>query len=350
MKNDTMRQLLVLSGITLALTLPATAERILFLDAAAPGADPDNQWDDQSPSGYHFANDPVNGAVYNAANLSYDFAFSNRMDGVGNESLFDFDTAFGDPFPDGNPVPFSIVAYIDQDWSSAAAGGFTLLSKTDETGDGQFTGWVFAGNQDFPTRFDFSMQAGNNVDRLFARTVNGFSSGQPGSPMLLVVTHNGGGVASLDVAWYVNGAQVSTIEVADLINDNVVNDSSLVLGNADISPEANDGWRGSLLFLEVHDTVLTPQEVATRWNGGAVLREGRPPPIVPANMVPVTGVPELSFGTCSQSVYFVQHTDNLVSPTWSTSSTLLGNGNEMLAYDTDGFDPARIYRLLISQQ
>ena len=79
MKNDTMRQLLVLSGITLALTLPATAERILFLDAAAPGADPDNQWDDQSPSGYHFANDPVNGAVYNAANLSYDFAFSNRM-------------------------------------------------------------------------------------------------------------------------------------------------------------------------------------------------------------------------------------------------------------------------------
>ena len=88
------------------------------------------------------------------------------MDGVGNESLFDFETAYGDPFPDGNPVPFSIVAYIDQDWSSAAAGGFTLLSKTDETGDGQFTGWVFAGNQDFPTRFDFSMQAGNNVDRL----------------------------------------------------------------------------------------------------------------------------------------------------------------------------------------
>ena len=349
MMMKTLRKFLWAGLVASAVACPAQAARILFLDAAMPGSDPTSVWEDLSPSGYDFNNSPTSPATYNAANLTYDFEFTNRMDGVGNESLFDFETAYGDPFPDGNPVPFSIVAFIDQDWS-AGVGGFAFVSKTDESGDGQFLGWILQGNQDFSKRFDFSMQPGNNVDRLYARTEDGFSQGSSGSPMLVVVTHTGFGQPSLDVAWYVNGVQVPTVDVNDALDGTVLNNNQLVLGQADIGSggDDNEGFQGSILFLEIHDVVLTPEEVAARWNGGAVERVGQPLPVVSTTVTPVTSVQSVTFDTLSGLEYVVQHNDDAIGSNWISTSKLVGNGGSLRAFDFAADPtPERIFRFLI---
>ena len=86
-----MKRFTLLGILTIALALPAAAERILYIDAAQPGGDPSNTWLDLSASGYDFANDLSSPATYNAADLSYDFEFSDSMTGMGDETLFDFE-------------------------------------------------------------------------------------------------------------------------------------------------------------------------------------------------------------------------------------------------------------------
>ena len=82
----------------------AFANQVLYVDAAAPGADPNNTWADLSPSQYDFAND---GAIYNAANKSYQFVDGSSLVGIGDESIYDFDTAKGT-----GADPFTVVAYF----------------------------------------------------------------------------------------------------------------------------------------------------------------------------------------------------------------------------------------------
>ncbi len=345
MKPYTLRCLLAVAGLTIAFTFPAGAARILYLDAAAPGASPTTQWDDLSGSGYHFANDasPTNQAVYNAANLSYDFNVASRMVGTGDESLFDFDTPFGNS-PSGDP--FTIMAYVQQIFSSEQS--MLIVSKTTEPGNGQFLGWTFGGNGDFATRFDFNMQPSNNVERLYVRTESG-QSGPP--PMLLTLTHNGLGVPSLgDMKWYVNGSEVPLLIMGNENNfiGSVVNDEQLVLGDEDVgSVGVANGWSGSLFFLEIYDHELTAQEVAARWHGGDVIRPG-----VLSNLVPSVQVIEtkgaMTFDTFAGLTYLIQQLDDPAIDNWTTTSTLIGTGGVMTGFDADPpGSPGRTLRFAI---
>ncbi len=148
---------------------PVQASRILYVDAVEPGPNPASLWEDLGLNGYAFSN--TSAVAHNdmpgSADDSYSFDVGDRMDGVGDASPFDFDTDKALGFSMG--MPFSINAYFRQDW---AFDGFTgqILSKTDEPGDGQFTGWFFGGNPDASTRFDFFMQPGDNQNRMYART------------------------------------------------------------------------------------------------------------------------------------------------------------------------------------
>ena len=333
MKPYTRQFLHAAGSLILALTLPADAARILFLDAAAPGPDPSNTWEDLSGSGYHFANDanPDNHAAYNDGSLSYDFTLASRMVGTGDESLFDFDTEFSDT---PKASPFSIVAYFNQTFTPNQS--MNILSKTDEPEDGMFTGWMFAGNGDLSRRFDFSMQPGNNWDRLYARTDSGWS----GRPTLLVVTHSGGGVTGLDVNWYVDGQSVPLIDIADNLIGSVMNDNHLVIGSTDaFDAGVANGWTGSLCFLEVHATVLTPEEVAARWNGGDGARGGQGSLVESSALVPMTAR-ALSFETFPGLDYLIRYADE-PGGAFSTSSTIVGNGGLMRAYDTAPAGAAR---------
>jgi hypothetical protein len=336
-KSDRSGNVLLVSGLSLVLACSTGAERILFLDAGSPGNNPNSQWDDLSSNGYHFVNSPSNSVAYNAANMSYDFDFGNRMDGIGDESLFDFDTAFGNP---PNATPFSIVAYLQQDWAGGDIGEFILLSKTDEPANSQFVGWAFGGNPDASNRFDFFMQPGNNVNRLYSRTNNGLS----GSPMLLVVTHTGSGFTR-NVNWYVNGAQVTLINFDDALAGSITNDFHLVLGSSKLGSSQEDitGWRGSLFFLEIHDTVLTPAEVAARWNGGDVHRV--------IDTVAITdllfqNVLTLHYPSKVGRVYILEATEDATAPFTPTGTMQVGNGQPQILCDPTLLPGSRIYRII----
>jgi len=332
----------------MALALSASAERILYIDAAMPGNDPANQWNDLSASAYHFANNPTNPATYNAGDLSYDFDFSSRMVGTGDESIFDFETdcTAADELEciGSDGTPFSIVAYVNQNWVGGDAGTFNIVSKTDEPGDGQYRGWVFRGNPDSSVRFHFVMQPGNNTDRHFARTDFGVS----GAPVLLVATTDGSGVLS-NANWYVNGADVLVDPNPnfDLLFGSILNDNQLVLGR-DGSVSNTNGWQGSLFFLEIHDVELTPGEVAARWNGGAVERAGVGSPIVSSTLKTVTGIPGYTFESLPGQSYAVEVTSDPVSGPWTTISTIIGNGGPTTAFDTGPGAANRILRYNLS--
>jgi hypothetical protein len=332
-----LRGFVWIGGLIFALAFPAGAARILFLDAASPGPDPVNQWNDLSASGYHFANDPTNSTTHNPTNLSYEFEFFDRMTGTGDESTFDFDTGWGEP---PNEVPFSIVAYLQHDWDGP--GTYTIVTKTDEPGDGQFFGWHLGGSGIGPNVFDFSMQPGDNFSRLYTRTADGIG----GSPMLLVLTHTGSGNTS-DIIFYVNGSPAGLIFEEDFLFGSTTNNFPLVLGAAEVFSANNTGWQGSLFFLEIHDTVLTPVEIAQRWNGGAPLRVGQANPVVDSTVATVSGLIELSLGSLSGVEIQVQQTDDLVTPVWTLIATLSGNGDVLRAYDTDPQFAAKKYRFVI---
>ena len=339
MKNKSILHFIAGSVFVCVLASPSTAERILFLDASAPGDDPENQWNDLSASQYHFANSVESPATYNAANGSYDFETSNSLRGTGDSTLFDFDTEFNET--DGIGTPFSIVAYVEK--VPVGDRGYNILSKTDEPGTGQWLGWMLAGNPDAAGRYDFSMQPGNNADRLYARTDDGTSG-----PMLLVVTHDGSGYEE-NVNWYVNGQGPTSKPYAeDWLVGTIVNDNDLVIGSTLTGPAPeNTGWSGSIYFLEVFDTVLTEEEVTARWNGGAVARVGMDSPVVDTTTVAGTGVVEISFNAFNGTDHAVQYTDDgLISPTWTTHSTITGKGKTARAYDVDG-SPARNYRYVL---
>ena len=101
--SSTLRILAVaVMATVVGISAQARAARTLWLDAAAPGANPGTTWEDLSPSGYDFAN---MGATHNAGTMSYHFVGDDEdiMVGIGDESLYDFETekagaGLGTPF------------------------------------------------------------------------------------------------------------------------------------------------------------------------------------------------------------------------------------------------------------
>jgi hypothetical protein len=236
----------------------ATAARILYLDAAAPGANPSTVWEDQSPSGHDFSN---SGAIHNdlagTNDDHYAFGAGDRMDGTGNESLFDFDHSG----PGGTgATPFTINAYFKQNWIGGDVLTLALVTKTDEPGNGLFRGFVMQGNSDSSTRFDFFTQPGNNTQRLYVRTNAGASFAR----IMYTVTFDGSGTFA-GTKVYVNGLPVSTAQIANALNGSMLNDNPMKLGAANVF-DANNGWQGELYFVEIYDEVLSAQAVADRFD------------------------------------------------------------------------------------
>ena len=156
-------------------TLSVQAERILYLDAAAPGLMPDTFWVDLSESQHDFmatgveSSRPIHVDNPGSSDDYYDFELDNGFVGVGDESLFDFET---DVAGAGMGTPFSIHAYFKR--TGFLGGGNTgefLVMKTNVEGGGQFNGWLFGGNGDNPSRVDMFMQVGNNTERLSSQRV-----------------------------------------------------------------------------------------------------------------------------------------------------------------------------------
>ena len=336
--------------ISMATALPASAERILYIDAALPGADPTNTWADLSASGYDFANSVTNPATYNAVGLCFDFDFPDRMTGTGDESLFDFDTVWetsndGGVTPAGtNDTPFSIVAYVEEIWAFDV-GTFNIVSKTDQPGDGQFTGWTFKGNSSDREAYETSFQPGNNFDRLIVRTTDGFD----GAPILLTVTHDGsGGIAGAE--WYVNGAPANKgfpLGEGDFLFGSIQNDFPLVLG-LDNSVSLAGGFQGSMFFIEIHDAVLTPEEVADRWNFGDVARAGQPSRVITSNVVPLPSIVEITFDTISDYDYDIEETDDLPGDSWSNVTTVGGTGGTVTNLIQTGGAAENNYRIVLT--
>jgi hypothetical protein len=353
MKQFTVLGFFTIVVISMATALPAWAERILYIDAALPGADPTNTWTDLSASGYDFANSVTNPATYNAADLSYDFDFPNRMTGTGDESLFDFDTVWetsndGGVTPAGtNDTPFSIVAYVNENWAFDQ-GTLNIVSKTnqrDGVGDDHFTGWTFKGVSDGAERYETNFQSGNNVDRLIVRTTQGYG----GAPILLTVTHDGSGDLA-GAEWYINGASVNkgfAMGEGDFLFGTIRNDFPLVIGE-DGTSTFNGGFQGSMYFIEIHDVVLTPEEVADRWNFGDVARSGQPSRVISHTVVPLASVVEISFDSISDYDYDIEETDDLPGDTWSHVTTLAGTGGTVTNLIQTGGAAEKNYRIVLT--
>ena len=261
MKRTTLALISVAVSL-LAIAGASQAARVLYVDAAAPGADPANTWMDNSASAYDFANE---GATYSAANQSYVFTLDSSMVGTGNEAIFDFDTEMAGA---GLGTSFTIIAYINSTWRNDAA--LSLVTKTDEPGTGQFTGWALMANQDSDALFDMMMQPGSNQTRMYTRTGEGMS----GAPMLLAITLDGSGTPG-GTQWYVNGPPTATTYTEDGLVGSILNDNQVRLAKNG-AMGGQTGWEGEMYFLEIYDTALSADDIAARWNSGSPARVPEP--------------------------------------------------------------------------
>ena len=362
-KNKTMKRFTLLGILTIALALPAAAERILYIDAAQPGGDPSNTWLDLSASGYDFANDLSSPATYNAADLSYDFEFSDSMTGMGDETLFDFETNCAQLDLDDNCIgtngtPYSIVAYVKQTPEGWGGRTYDIISKTapetfilPEGPNGEilqethFAGYLFGGSEDNPAHYKFSMQSGEeggNQSRLFKRIANGYSD----LPILLTVTHDGSGEEP-GTRWYVNGSESMSFSYRqDTLFGSIQNDGPLILGlNPNVGPSTL-GFRGSMYFIEIHDVELTPAEVSNRWNLGDVGRPGQPSRVIPSSVVALPSLAEGAFDTISDYDYDIEEADDLTGSAWSLVTTVPGTGGTVSHLIQTAGAPTKSYRVV----
>ena len=345
-----------LATTALALSiLPSPADRILYLDAAAPGSLPNLFWTDLTANQHDFiiTGDPAPVHVDNPGSVNdyYDMELDNGFIGLGDESLFDFET---DHAGAGLGTPFSVNVYL-QVTQFHVEMGKVLVSKTDEPATGQFQGWIFSLNGDKQNRADFFAQPGNNRDRLYHRIDDetGFPGGFTGEDIMVTLTHDGSGTHG-GTKQYVNGTEV-TIHPwrQDGLNGSITNDNPIKIGtNHAFNDGAGIGEDANLYFVEIYDTELTAGEIAMRWNGGdpdrATVSPDRPSVLIPDfESVDTTGV---QFTSVTGNTYLLQYTIDTNVPNWlNTGVSVPGGGGPMTLYDPGGFDSNRTYRILRQQ-
>ena len=281
-----MKKLITLTacGVLAGLVVSSQAARIGFWDAAAPGSNPSTTWEDASGNGYHLTGFGVGESAAPAydGSGSYDLNFNNGFVGTG-DGLFDFET---DKAGEGLGTPFSMNVYMSLD-SWQFENGFTLVSKTSQGEDGQFTGYFWSGNGDDRNRFDVFMQPGNNQDRNYHRIEadNAFPGGDAytGADAMITLTHDGSGSLA-GFNQYLNGALESPQGHAqDGLNGSILNDSPLRIGQPGTAfggGHDRQGIDGNIYFVEIYDHELSAGEVAGRWNGGSPSRIPEPASLV----------------------------------------------------------------------
>ena len=265
-----MIKTLTIAVALMGLAVGAQAATIGYWDAAAPGAAPGTTFEGMV-NGYNFANTSGVTHVDNAgtANDYYDFTDpggagnGDRMDGTGNENLYDWATDDGDGA--GNGKPFTIVFY------GMMRAGETpqIITKTDEPGDGQFLGWAWHGNSDGNGRWDIAAQPGDNANRLYTRT------GDHGNlnVLTMMVMSSGGSGTNADIQWYTDGSATGTTYAQNALNATVTNSNHLVLGESGFGGTAGaNGTNMQLHFIEILDEAVDQTWVTNRWIGGAPAR------------------------------------------------------------------------------
>lgn len=247
---------------TLAVSV-ACASEILYVDAAAPGANPTATWKDLSASGYDFAN---SGAVYNAASNSYVFDGSTAyLQGAGNEAAFDFETAKAG----GAGNAFSVVMYLKPTDGSEEDRAGCPLSKMDAAG----TGWLVnaRGNT---TRVEAILSASSG--RVFDRggvLASGWN--------MIVATFDGSGTVE-GTRIYLNGSTTALTPAysEDTLAGSILNNEQLLIGRNAGLPASVSSFKGEIGFVEVWNETLSASYSQTRWNGGDPLRAVPEPSMV----------------------------------------------------------------------
>jgi hypothetical protein len=331
---------------------PATAARILYLDAAAPGQAPEFYWADLSASAYDFiaTGSPLPAHVDNPgeANDYFDMDRSNGFVGTGDESIFDFETERAGA---GLGTPFSINLYFQiTDFGPDKADQF--VSKTDGVGgDGQFAGFMYKINADRDGRMDFMLQPGNNNDRTYHRTDNPAFNG---TDVMMTVTHDGSG-SSAGLKQYYNGSEALNIPFsANDLNGSILTDEQVRIGIADaVGGQAaltEGGVEANVYIIEIYDHILTAQEVSDRWNNGSPARAttspARPAPFV-IDSVALSGGTGLEFSSLIGETYVLQFNLDTNTSDWVAAGlTVEETGGTMLMIDPAGYDSNKTYRVL----
>lgn len=274
----------VACGALVGFVMSSQAVLIGYWDAADPGPDPANVWMDHSVSGHDMGVLPGDAGappVWNAGGRYYDMDRGNGFSGLGNESDYDFETELAGA---GLGTPFSI--HIYQRRTSFPGGGNSGENwvgkgvQSSVPAPGLFNGFLYTGNGDNAQRVDFFMQVGNNADLMYHRIQDddGHPSGFNDLDVLATMTHDGSGTLA-GTKQYINGLPEATTWTADTLifnapGSSTLNDFPLYFGWD--TRGAESGTDANIYFIEIHDGVLSDQEVLDRWNGGNPLRIPEP--------------------------------------------------------------------------
>jgi len=273
----------VACGTLVAFVLSSQAALIGYWDAAAPGANSSTVWQDHSPSGYDMGGVPGDAGHLPSWNAGgwYDMDRGNGFSGLGDESIYDFETEVAGA---GQGTPFSI--HIYQRRTSFPGGGNSGENwvgkgvQSSVPAPGLFNGFLYTGNGDNAQRVDAFIQVGNNADLMYHRIQDddGHPSGFNDLDVMATMTHDGSGTLA-GTKQYINGLPEATTWTADTLTANMPgsstqNDFPLYFGWD--TRGAESGTDANVYFIEIHNTVLSDQDVLDRWNDGSPSRVPEP--------------------------------------------------------------------------
>ena len=237
----------------------AEAQLIGYWNAANP-ANSGTTVEDLSSSNYDMQ---LLGTVTDAGDYwSFPGNTNSLIQGTGNESIYDFDTAQGT-----GSDPFTVVGVYDQ---NVVGDVFPTMVNKD---DGNFIGWGIAPRGDNHW-VDAYAYPGSNSDRMYDRHSPG------GSGKSLVVWHmdGSGTVAGSDI--YINGGAIGPIYGEDNLNATILNNEPIRIGGA-ISG-GNHIYQGEIYLVQIWagaESTLpggsAAQFASDFWNGGQIT------PIIP---------------------------------------------------------------------
>lgn len=237
----------------------AEAQLIGYWNAANP-ANAGTTVEDLSSSNYDMQ---LQGTVTDAGNY-WSFPGSNTsvIQGTGNESIYDFDTAIGT-----GANPFTVVAVHDQNVQGDV---YPSLVNKD---DGNFLGWAMAPRGD-NNNVDVYYQPGNNQSRMYER-----SGTVSGTGTHLVIWHSDGSGTTAGSTTYADGAELTTISYAQNgLNGSILNNEHLRIGGHQATANStNHVYQGDVFWVQVwagaEDTLpggSAADFAALVWNGGQI--------------------------------------------------------------------------------
>lgn len=342
-------KLIPLTAVCLAVaSMPAGAERVLYLDASDPGLNPEETWEDQTEKANNFTN---HGAEWSGPDQAFLFGgpdpegnvnvgdvdgpFDAYFELTGDDSDFDFET--DGVAGQGGGTPFSVVAWVNLGVDEGDDFVNVLIQKGPER------------NQEWVIR---PRAGGSNTELIFNDTglqETGMYARSDQTPeegwFLLTITHDGSGFASTDYAdtvFYFNDAVVAQEEVSVIYNgfnllDPIESDAPVRVG-AGYQTTGSRFFEGKIGFVEVWNEVVDESYVIDRYNGGNPTRATAPPvEVLPVSPVAVSGVSILSFIGTAEEVYTIHHGDNITDLNSFTSFdyTVTGSGNTQHLFDRE---------------